>query len=83
MPMVTREMNPPNAPQLRPIEDFWGMLKQRVYHGAWTASSDQALRTRIRRCIRGIDPTVPRKMMEGLAKRVRLADRLGAEGLIH
>ena len=31
VPTVTREMNPPNVPQLRPIEDFWGFLKQEVY----------------------------------------------------
>ena len=33
VPTVTREMNPPNLPQLRPIEDFWGFPKQQVYRG--------------------------------------------------
>ena len=80
---MARDMNPPNAPQLRPIEDFWGVLKQDVYRGGWTASSDQMLRARIRSCVRKMDPSVPRKMMEGLAKRVRLAERLGAEVMIH
>ena len=83
VPVVARDMNPPNAPQLRPIEDFWGMLKQEVYSGDWTASSDRMLRARIKSCVRQIDASVPRKMMEGLAKRVRLAERLGVENLIH
>ena len=28
---VPKEENPPNTPQLRPIEDFWANLKRRVY----------------------------------------------------
>lgn len=31
--VVAKEMNPPNIPQLRPIEDFWGWLKQLVCTG--------------------------------------------------
>ena len=28
---VPKEENPPNAPQIRPIEKYWGILKQKVY----------------------------------------------------
>ena len=85
VPMVTREMNLPNVPPLRPIEDFWGLLKhkQEVYRGGRAASSEQMLRSRIRSSLKKIVPSVPRIMMEGLGKRVRLADRLGAEELVH
>jgi hypothetical protein len=28
---VPKDMNPANAPKLHPIENFWGILKQKVY----------------------------------------------------
>jgi predicted transcriptional regulator len=34
---VPKYMNPANAPKLRPIEDFWGILKQKVYEKGWSA----------------------------------------------
>ena len=34
---VPKTLNPPNAPQIRPIEMFWGALKQKVYAKNWTA----------------------------------------------
>ena len=33
---VPKDMNPPNVPQARPIENFWGDLSQRVYE--WLGS---------------------------------------------
>ena len=30
---VAKDMNPPNVPQARPIENFWGCLSQKVYKG--------------------------------------------------
>ena len=38
-----REENPPNAPQIPPIEKFWGMLKMKVYEGNWTAQNHDQL----------------------------------------
>ena len=34
VPVVARAMNPPCTPQLRPIEDLWGVIKQEVYKGS-------------------------------------------------
>ena len=31
IPFIPRGSNPPNSPQLRPIERFWGILKAKVY----------------------------------------------------
>ena len=28
---ITRDINPPNAPMIRPIEMYWSILKQKVY----------------------------------------------------
>jgi len=41
---VLKDMNPANAPKLRPIEDFWGILKQKVYEKCWRAKSIDQLK---------------------------------------
>ena len=73
----------PNDPQLRPIENFWRILKQGVYRGGWEVSPETMLRARITIYVKKLDTSVPRKMLEGLPKRVRQADRLGAGDLVH
>ena len=80
---VPREENPPNVPQLRPVEDFWGLMKQEVYKGGWEARTDTELKNRIRRILRQMDPEVPRKMMARVPQRVRAADRLGVSSAFH
>ncbi len=34
---VPKDVNPPNVPQARSIENFWGCLVQKVYEGGWEA----------------------------------------------
>ena len=36
---VPKNLNPPNAPQIRPIEMYWGALKQKVYAKNWSAKN--------------------------------------------
>ena len=45
---VKRHQNPPNAPQIRPIEQYWGILKQKVYQNNWSAQSREQLIARIK-----------------------------------
>ena len=54
VPTVARDLNPPNVPQIRPIEDFWGIIKRALYQRSWVALSDQIFKifkSRIRRCL--------------------------------
>lgn len=44
---VDKGINPPNVPQARPIENFWGWLVQKVYEGGWEAKTEQQLIRRI------------------------------------
>ena len=81
--MVRREENPPNVPQLRPIEDFWGLVKQEVYRGGWEATSEDQLKRRIRRAVEAINPEVPLTMMRRVGERVRAANRHGVAQLQH
>jgi hypothetical protein len=39
---------PPNAPQIRPIENYWGILKMKVYEGNRTAQTRDHLIRRIK-----------------------------------
>ena len=40
---VPKDINPPNVPQARPIENFWGCLAQKVYEVGWEAETEQQL----------------------------------------
>ena len=60
---VPKEMNPPNVPQLWPIENFWGILKAEVYKGAWEAKSVAQLVNRIKKCIAEMDWTSVQAIM--------------------
>ena len=37
IPYIPRDKNPPNCPQLRPIEKFWAILEEKVYKDKWEA----------------------------------------------
>jgi transposase len=49
IPFITKDMNPPNAPQIRPIERFWAHLKGKVYESGWTAENEDQLMRRIKK----------------------------------
>ena len=83
VPFVARDENPPCVPQLRPIEDFWGIVKQEVYKGGWRATSEVQLKNRIQRALRSIREEVPRTMMERVPERVRRAERRGVNSSLH
>lgn len=52
---IPKKDNPANFPKVRPIEDFWGDLKRKVYEGGWEAKTLNQLENRIRLCLRNFD----------------------------
>lgn len=44
IPFVAKTDNPANVPKARPIEDFWGNLKQKVYDKCWKAKKFKGTR---------------------------------------
>jgi transposase len=76
---VPKIENPPNAPELRPIEDYWGILKGKVYDNGYKAKSLTALRAKIRLCMKNMSPDLVRKL--GASTRGRL-DRVRRTGLV-
>jgi hypothetical protein len=45
---VEKFENPSNAPQIRPIENYWGILKMKNYQGNWKAKTRDHLIRRIK-----------------------------------
>jgi hypothetical protein len=80
---LPREMNPPNVPQLRPIEDFWSILKQKVYSNNWSTNSCSKLANRIKLKLKEIDVHVVQRQMSKIPTKVRVAADHGADKLIH
>ena len=51
----TRIDNPANLPEVRPIEDFWSILKAKVYENNWEAKTLHQLEVRIKKCLKEVD----------------------------
>jgi hypothetical protein len=52
---VAKDDNPPNLPECRPIENFWSLLKGKVYKNNWQAKDLNQLCERIKKCLKEID----------------------------
>ena len=79
---VKIEENPPNAPQIRPIENYWGILKMKVYEGNWSAKDREALIRRIKIKQKEIDQDIVIKMFENLKPKVHMANENGLSSLL-
>lgn len=83
IPFVPKDSNPPNAPQLRPIEDLWSWLKQLVYEGGWEAQTEDQLRRRIRACLRKVDWDRIRTALRRVKSDIRKAADHGVMAVHH
>jgi len=80
---VPKDCNPTNVPQLRPIEDFWGILKGLVYENDWSTDSIDNLKRRIKKKLKEMDPNLCQRLMRRLLTKIRIAADYGADSLIH
>lgn len=71
VPFVPKEDNPPNVPQARPVENFWGVLDRMVYDNGWEAKTELHLVNRIAQKLKEIDITVVQAMMKTIKKTLR------------
>ncbi|XP_031629638.1 prostatic acid phosphatase-like [Contarinia nasturtii] len=55
IPFVPKKDNPPDIPQARLIEDFWSVLKRKVYEKGWEAQNEQQLIGRIKQKLEKVD----------------------------
>ena len=69
--VVPKDMNPPNMPQCRPIEDFFGALATKVYDKNWVAADVGALERRVRSCVAAFPVEVVQRLMKTTRKKLR------------
>ena len=77
---VAKNINPPNVPQARPIENFWGCLAQKVYEGGWEATTEDQLVRRIKAKIREFNVTFFQTLMRGINGKLR---KIADKGVFH
>ena len=71
IPIVPKKSNPPAVPQIRPIEEFFGTLKDMVYADGWEAADIKQLVARIRSKIRAFPVDRCQNLFRGLKTKVR------------
>ena len=52
---IPKQVNSPDIPKARPIEDFWSILAGKVYEDGWEAKTELQLKRRIYQKIKQID----------------------------
>jgi transposase len=67
---VPKWCDPENCPKLRPIEDLWANIKQKVYENNWSANNLDQLRLKISSVIRNLDPELVQKHGESVKNRL-------------
>ena len=63
---VPKDVNPPNVPQDRSIENFWGCLVQKVYEGGREAKTQEQLIRRINAKLKEFDSDFCLSLMKGV-----------------
>ena len=74
---ISKENNPPACPQIRPIEQFWSMLKTEVYANNWSAKNRDQLIRKIRKCAKEFDMAPIIKMSNHLKPKIQRSDQHG------
>ena len=71
------------APKFDQLRFFFGILKQHVYAGNWSAKSRESLIRRIKKCMAEIDmTTMVIKMFENLKPKINQANINGLDSLL-
>lgn len=68
---IPRDMNPPNCPQFRPIENYWAIMKKKLIKSGKIVQDINSLRSTWNRQSKKVDKCTVQKMMAGIKKRVR------------
>lgn len=76
---VSKDFNPPNVPQLRPIENFWAMLRRKVYHNSYQAKTSKNLIVKIKKELKTIALNGIQRAMREVPMKVRKATKLGVD----
>lgn len=78
---VEKQDNPPCVPELRPIENFWSILKGLVYAKGWEAKSVEQLKSRIKYCLKKVDRELVQRMVTSVPNKIDRVRRYGIESI--
>ncbi len=78
---VPKSKNPPNVPQARPIENFWGCLCQKVYENGWEAKTQKELIARIKSKLSTFDEKFVESLMKGVKAKLKYIGQKGVFSL--
>ena len=67
---VDKGDNPADLPEVRPREDFWSILKVKVYENNWEAKTLHELEVRIKKCLKEGDQVTIFKTFGCVKKRL-------------
>ena len=73
---VDKKDNTTNLPEARPIEDFWALVKNKVYENNWKAKHLEQLEVKIRKCLKEMDISTIQRTMSSVKKRLDKIRRL-------
>lgn len=83
IPYVPKTENPPNVPQLRPIEDFWANLKRAVYANNYRPKNIDALIWKIKKELTKMPTSTFSSAMAKVPQNCRKAARFGLNSILH
>jgi len=79
---IEKQINPPNVPQLRPIEKFWSSLKSKVYENNWTAKNIQQLKCRIKNKLNEFTQDSFSTLLESIRSKISKAAVEGPDSIL-
>ena len=78
MRFVPKDANPPNMPQLRPIENTWLWLKWAVYANGWETENIDQLEVWVKKSLRQRNWEPVRRARQDIKGKIRKAADRGA-----
>ena len=80
LPFIPKNLNSGNLPKVRPIKDFWGILKAKVNENNWFAKNIDRLKKKIKKCLLEMDLDLVQKTAGSVRKRLDTAHSYGYNG---
>ncbi len=77
---VNNSINPPNVSKLKPIENFWGSMAQKVYEGRWETKNEMSLTRRIKFKIKEFYSKYVELLMRGVKAKLK---SIGKDGVYY
>lgn len=69
--VVPKDMNPPNSPELRPVETFWAMVKKQLKRTQGEAKTLDLFKKRWKNATNSITDVTVQSMMSSIKRKVR------------